>query len=213
MEKSTSTIWDKIYREYLGTGKKYATIGGNLHPLFIDFVKNHHFKQKSALDIGCGEGRYLKYLKDHGFQVAGIDSSEKAVEVTRRLVDETDRIQVADMYQFGIPANQYDLIISVASIQHSLKRDIKILIDRIHNALLPGGHVFITVSETVSLRARHRGPAKDIEPGTFQPLDGPEKGLTHSGFTEEETREMFAKFTKLNIVKDHRERWLVVAEK
>ncbi len=209
---SKSTVWDKIYREYLGAGEKYATIGGNLHPLFIDFVKNHNFPQKSALDIGCGEGTYLKYLKDHGFQVAGIDSSAKAVEVTRQLVGETELIQVVDMYQYEIPVNKYDLVVSVAAIHHGRKAAINSLISRVNQALVPGGWTFITISDVEVMKARHK-PFREIEPGTFEPLTGPEKGLLHSGFTEEETRKMFSEFTKLNIVKDHKSRWLVMSQK
>lgn len=188
-----STIWDKIYREYLGSDKKYATIRGNLHPLFIDFVKNHDFPKKSALDIACGEGRYLKYLKDHGFRVAGIDSSAKAVEVTRRLVGETEQIKVVDMYQYEITDDEYDLVVSVAAIHHGRKPAINQLISRIYRALIPGGRTFITVSDFEAMKERHK-PVREIEPGTFVPLAGPEKGLLHSGFTEKKHGKCFQNF-------------------
>lgn len=209
--KNNSTAWDKIYRRYLGK-KKVMTIGADLHPFFVDFVKSHKFSKKSVLDIGCGEGRYLKYLQDRGFEVVGIDSSAKAVEVTRDLLHETKKVQVADMYTYKIPAHQYDLIVSVATIQHGHKSDIAALIGRIHDSLLPGGQTFITISETESVRKRHL-PVNEIAPGTYEPLEGPEKGLLHSGFSQAETRKMFSSFTKIEIAQDRLHRWVVMAQK
>lgn len=164
--KSEPTIWDKIYRERLGTGKKFATIGGELHPMFVDFVESHTFKKKSALDICCGEGRYLKYLKDRGFAVAGIDSSAKAIEVTRKLVGQTKDIEVADMYHYAIEPGKFGFIMSIAAMQHGPKKDIADLIVRIQRALAPGGRIFITLSELYSGAARH-SPFKEIAPGVF----------------------------------------------
>lgn len=207
-----ATIWDKIYREYLGTDKKYATIGGDLHPLFFSFIKKHRFPRKSALDIGCGEGRYLKYLKDGGFKVSGIDSSTKAVQVTKKLLKQKRQIFVADMYRCSIPADKYDLVISVAAIHHGHKSQIRLLVHKIYRALVPGGLTFITFSDSKILPRRHK-PIKEIEPGTFVPLEGPEKGLLHSGFTKTETRKMFSKFRQIKIIKDHKARWLVMAKK
>ena len=37
-----------------------------------------------ALDIGCGEGFYSLYLASLGFDVVGIDLSDRAVELARQ---------------------------------------------------------------------------------------------------------------------------------
>jgi len=56
----------------------------NLSELFIinkqrlDFIKREH-KSGQLLDIGCGQGFFLKTAKEHGFDVYGIDMSKRAV--------------------------------------------------------------------------------------------------------------------------------------
>ncbi len=62
------TVWDNIYKNYRKTGGKWATIEGELHKLFPSFVKENYFPLRSALDIGCDEGKYLQFLKKSGFK-------------------------------------------------------------------------------------------------------------------------------------------------
>jgi len=39
------------------------------------------------LDVGCGDGRFLRYTKDQGFEVWGIDFDKKSVENIKRNLD------------------------------------------------------------------------------------------------------------------------------
>ena len=57
------TIWEKIYRSYKKDGKAWGSLKDNLLPEFLESIKISNFKTKTALDIGCGDGRYLSYLK------------------------------------------------------------------------------------------------------------------------------------------------------
>ena len=77
------TVWDKIYQDYKNGGEEYATLKKGLIPEFLEFINNHDFKLKKVLDVGCGNGKYLVFLKTLGFEVNGIDSSPTAVEMTK----------------------------------------------------------------------------------------------------------------------------------
>lgn len=49
-------------------------------------AREQHLIDQAAgkvLDVGCGAGRHLKHLQDHGHDVLGIDSSPGAVELCR----------------------------------------------------------------------------------------------------------------------------------
>lgn len=210
--KKRQPVWDKIYREYLGSNKKYATIGGDLHPFFVRFIKNHRFKKKSVLDIGCGEGRYLKYLKDRGWRIAGIDSSKRVVAEARQLTGESKTIRAVDMYRARMPSAQYDLVVSVAAIHHGTKKQVRALITRIHWILMPGGRTFITVPALTHGGKWHR-PWKPIVQGTVVHQFGPEKGLIHSFFTKKEVVEMFKEFRSVKMPQDHKHRFVVMAQK
>jgi SAM-dependent methyltransferase len=208
------TVWDKIYQDYKNGGEEYATLKKGLIPDFLEFIKNNEFKNKKVLDIACGNGKYLVFLKTLGLEVHGIDSSPTAVSMTKEALNEDKNIVCANMYEY-IPSAQYGLIISIAAIHHGLKKEVRGAIQHIYDALVPGGKFFITLPDNEgSAHWTMMVDHKEIEPGTRVPLSGPEKDLPHSSFTKEEIKEMFSEFKKLDLkLLADRGRWIVSGEK
>ena len=209
------TVWDKIYQDYKNGGEEYATLKKGLIPEFLEFINNYNFVSKKVLDIGCGNGKYLVFLKTLGFEVEGIDSSPTATEMTKEALGDSSNILCANIYDYNLPFSCYDLIISIAAIHHGLKKDVSNAINSVYNALVPGGRFFITLPDNEgsshwTMMINH----KEIEPGTRVPLSGPEKDLPHSSFTEDEIRKMFSKFKHLDLqLLSDRGRWIVTGEK
>jgi len=206
------TIWESIYLDHEKTGRKWASLGDPIHPSFLFFIKRAGFNRKSVLDLGCGNGKYLKFLQTAGFATAGIDSSSTAVKLAKKLLGKKSGVHTADIYKTNIATRRYDLVISIATIQHAEKNTIKKLIDRIYRSLLPEGKVFITFPRTSSLkRWATFGKTKQIAPGTYIPLLGPEKGLPHSFYGKDELQKLFLKFKNVKIARDDMGRWIVTA--
>ena len=44
-------------------------------------IKKYNPKTKKILDVGCGTGRHAEFLHDFGFDVTGIDLSEKMIKI------------------------------------------------------------------------------------------------------------------------------------
>lgn len=204
------TTWDNIYKNFQKGGEAWATLSEGIHPLFLEFIGQSDFKLKQVLDIGCGTGKYLKILQSAGFKTDGIDSSETAIEMTRSLLGHDSNILLADMFDFEIPKNQYDLIISISTIHHGAKINIQSLINKIHDSLLDNGSIFITVPDLENGKKWNTfKDHQEIEDGTFSPMAGPEKGLSHSFYTEEQVRELFSQFKNLQLDLDSHGRWIV----
>jgi SAM-dependent methyltransferase len=76
-----------------------------------------------ALDIAMGSGRNALYLASLGFRVTGMDVSPVAVALCRekaaRLGLAVEAV-VADLEDYRLPANRYDLIINFHYLQRSL---------------------------------------------------------------------------------------------
>jgi SAM-dependent methyltransferase len=208
------TTWDKIYTEYRKTGKKWASLNDPIHKSFPSFIKRASFDKKSVLDLGCGNGKYLGFLQGVGFQVAGIDSSPTAVTMARKMLGKKAVLKVADIYTRPIFHKKYDLIISIATMQHARKTAIKKLIDRIYLSLPVNGRIFITLPRMSSLRrwATFK-ETKKIATGTYVPLLGPEKGLPHSFYEKDELEKLFSRFEKLKIARDDMGRWIITGQK
>ena len=145
------TTWDKIYKEFLRGGEAWGSIAEDIHPVFLQFLKESDFKHKCAFDIGCGTGKYLKLLQALGFRTDGIDSSETSIEMCRGFHENDSAVQLADMYDYDIPMNKYDLIISIATIHHGTKEPIRTLIDKIYDALIEDGYIFITLPDIADI--------------------------------------------------------------
>jgi SAM-dependent methyltransferase len=136
--------WEKIYQDYRN-GEIFSPLKGDLLSDFTGFVETTTFSAKKALDIGCGDGKYLRYLANLGFTVSGIDYSPTAVSITKEVLSAKADVAVKDMYKYDIPKNKFDLIFSIAAIHHGKKEEVHDLINRILSASMPNGKVFITL--------------------------------------------------------------------
>ncbi|MCD4670424.1 MAG: class I SAM-dependent methyltransferase [Actinomycetia bacterium] len=208
------TIWDNIYKNYQKNGEAWASLSEEIHPLFKKFMNKSNFKLKYALDIGCGTGKYLSILQNGGFKTDGIDSSKTAIEIAKEVLGAESKIVYVDMFQFNIPKNQYDLVISVSTIHHGIKEQIQILVDRIYEAIIKNGKIFISVPDLKSSKKWETfKDYKEIAEGTLIPLSGPEKGLPHSFYTKEDVLKMVSKFKDIKIELDEIGRWVIQASK
>ncbi|UCH91971.1 MAG: methyltransferase domain-containing protein [Nitrospirota bacterium] len=120
----------------------------------IPFLQNHTdlLPRGKALDLAIGEGRNGVYLATQGFQVTGVDISEVGLKKAQALAAEkgvTLATIVADLEQYDIPPNTFDVIICA----YYLQRD---LFPKIAAALKPGGIALIETYTMDHLQYRPR---------------------------------------------------------
>lgn len=210
----TMTIWENIYQNYKHGGQAWASLSADILPLFREFIKSSDFPVKNVLDIGCGTGNYLIFLKNYGFRLTGIDSSPTAVEMAKNILHDNAAVFCQDMFKTKIGKNEFDLIISIAAIYHGHKKQIQELVNKIFEAIVTEGKVFITLPTIKSSNNWNTfKKSKQIAGGTFIPLVGPEKGLPHSFYSEQEVLALFSKFTTLQLDIDDRGKWIIRAIK
>lgn len=113
--------------------------GINQHQRAIAFVK----QKSNALDIGCGaSGRILDLLISYGFEVAGLDISEKMLEFARhRHPNQT--FYHADICDWIFPRH-YDFISAWDSIWHLPLDQQQPVLTKLIDALTPGGVLIFT---------------------------------------------------------------------
>lgn len=87
----------------------------------VDFA---WFKDKRALDCGCGGGRYTVALKKLGFaEVIGIDWSEEGIRVAQTRADQAAmegvRYKRADVLQLPFSDSEFDFVFSNGVLHHT----------------------------------------------------------------------------------------------
>ena len=167
----------------------------------------------TVLDLGCGSGRHTVYYAQQGFSVHGLDNSPRGIELTRQWLAEAGLQATLELQSMmgRLPFEDefFDAIVSVQVIHHATIATIRDIIHEIVRVLKTGGLVFVTVTK---LR-HHKGTFEEIEPNTFVPLSGPEKGLPHHCFTPRELREVFGALEISGIHIDKTDHYCVLAFK
>ncbi len=138
----------------------------------------------SMLDIGCGRGQFLKIAREHGFQIYGIDVSEKAVSYARREFGlKADNRLLEDVAASG---EQFD----VATLWHVLEHfaDPYAALKQVKQLLKSGGMCVIEVPNLHSLKfilsaTKWEGGNHPLYHRTFFTADTLRTALVRSGFS------------------------------
>lgn len=116
-------------------------------------------KDAPVLDIGCGTGHFLYYLKKRGCSnFLGIDISESQVEFCRKRI--TPSVETADAFEFlAGKSNAYSVISSNDVIEHISKERVIPFLKLIYQALKPDGILLLklpNMSNPFSIDSRYR---------------------------------------------------------
>lgn len=90
----------------------------NILPHLLKIIKDA--KNKKILDLGCGNGHLIKILKERGYDVYGIDNSNKKLDLARNKCP--GRIFKCDLESLKLPKEvkekRFDIILSTEVIEH-----------------------------------------------------------------------------------------------
>lgn len=99
--------------------------------------------EPNVLEIGCGDGRDAKEIFSRAYGYEGMDVSEEMLELAREHVPGAKFVQ-ADVETYDFPKN-IDLIFSFASLLHSDREHVALVLGKALRALNPGGVFYISL--------------------------------------------------------------------
>ena len=83
------------------------------------FFKNVDFSQVTKfLDVGCGVGWALKYCYNKGVKCVGFDIAERAIRLSKKILDPEIETLIADGENLPFADNNFDLVSSLGTIEH-----------------------------------------------------------------------------------------------
>lgn len=92
------------------------------------------------------------------------------------------------------PADSFDAVISVKVINHNTRAGVEATVAEVKRVLRPGGYFFATVAGHPPAEKWFEREPVEIEPRTYVPALGHDKGVPHHFFTEEELQRLLAPF-------------------
>lgn len=129
------------------------------------------------IDIGAGSGRDIKYFKDRGYVVEGIDASE---EMCRLAAVYSGTEVTCERIQDWHPQEKYDGIWANASLLHLAFDEIEEFVCRASDYLKPNGVFYISMK-------------KGIQTGCDN------NGRFFTDFSEEKVQQIVSKSTAFNV--------------
>ena len=176
--------WEERY-------KKDGEIWGTL-PSVTVAKADRYFAEHGCRHIlvpGCGYGRNANYFQKKGYLVTGIDISETAVYMARKLNPKVEYV-TGSVFDVNLPPDTYDGIYAFNFIHFMLERERKMFISQYMNLLRPGGAAFFTV---FSEEEKGFGQGAEVETNTFEPRPGRPAHY----FTREDLLNHFSVYTLL----------------
>jgi 2-polyprenyl-3-methyl-5-hydroxy-6-metoxy-1,4-benzoquinol methylase len=107
---------------------------------FFLFYLPYRGAGKSLLEVGCGTGADLKWARQRGWDVHGLELSESAVEIAKKQALD---VQCSTFENADLSANSFDCIIMSQVLEHLYSP--RLALQRCHQLLRPGGLILIAV--------------------------------------------------------------------
>lgn len=150
-------------------------------------------------DLCCGAGRHTVLMAQLGHRVYASDNAPNAIDLTQKWLADMNlkaEVQLADMTVCPWTEVTFHGVMSWVSLYHNTRDNIQKAIDVVYHKLVPGGLFMCTLKST---KADSYGSGIQVEPNTFIPVQGKEKGIIHHFSDEAEIRELFKKWELLSL--------------
>ena len=138
---------------YYGRPPQYPSLPYSFH-----WRRSQIIKKKATgeiLDVGCGNGGFLTYMKERGWDVYGIDNSPHAVQIAGITLEGKVR-HVCDLSEASFPSGHFDVITLFEVFEH-LPEPLSTLRE-IRRILKVDGLLFFSVPNFASLEKMVFGP-------------------------------------------------------
>jgi len=178
-------------------------LGTRLYENHKAFFK--HFPSNARgklLDVGCGDGRFLRYAKEQGFEIWGIDFDKKSVESAKRNlgIDTVFAMSLEEFYEYAKEKNlKFDVITFFEVLEHQDKP--REFLEMVKGLLKEGGYIAGSVPnrERLFVEIDWKYYHGDYPPNHFLRFSKSslEKALNFAGFKDIEVYKLDFPFIEL----------------
>ena len=119
-------------------------LDGALKPIRLknlEIISKHH--SEKIIDLGCGTGSQCSILSKHGFEVVGIDSSEKMLKVAKKKNMYKTTFILGDITENIVPHETFDCAIISLVLHTNNRKTIKRILEEAKRVTKKNGFILI----------------------------------------------------------------------
>ena len=135
--------WEEVYSADTFRDKNEYPSEEIVSFIMRNYGASEHKEVINVLDMGCGWGNNLKFLKDKGFCGVGVDISKTAIQYCK---SSGYTASVCDFSKLAFSDNSFDIVFDRQAIQHNTINNIKKTLSEVKRVLdkfgREPGHVF-----------------------------------------------------------------------
>jgi SAM-dependent methyltransferase len=135
--------WERNAGEWIRWARDAAELDGHYvryhRDLFLELVPPPPAR---TLDLGCGEGRFARDLRELGYDVVAVDASTAMVEAARDAAPEMEVLE-ADAADLPLPDSSFELVVAFMSLQDT--QDVIGALREAARVLVAGGHLCVAI--------------------------------------------------------------------
>jgi 2-polyprenyl-3-methyl-5-hydroxy-6-metoxy-1,4-benzoquinol methylase len=130
----------EVLEDYIARHEGVVTRLGENHKAFFKYFPSN--VKGRLLDVGCGDGRFLRHAKEQGFEIWGIDFDKKSVESAKRNlgIDTVFAMSLEEFYEYAKEKNlKFDVITFFEVLEHQDKP--REFLEMVRGLLKEGGYI------------------------------------------------------------------------
>jgi len=182
-------IWEKKFKKGWGEAKRPE-------PHLLEFFEKYKDEiGPKILDIGSGEGRHLIPFAKAGYDLTGLELTEKGIEITQNKQNQEKtkaKLVRGNFHNLPFKDNVYDTVISTQAMQHNIWRGAEAAFAEAARVLKPNGLFFLRVNSDKNAIPESAEMIKDKGQTWVRDEEG--KSGVHHSFSLDEFEELANKF-------------------
>lgn len=191
MRKQHAKLAAKFYNEIIDMHHEEFNYKKIAYKKWLDLLASKLQKNEVILDLGCGNGRAIKYFTDRKFRGIGVDISKKMLSLARKYVPE-GKFYKKEFTEINFKPNSVGAIISFFALNHIPKSEFKKTIRICKKILKQEGFLLL-------------GMVEGKGEGLFEGFYNKKMQLYGAGYTKKEIIKVLKEngFSILKITTDH----------
>jgi 2-polyprenyl-3-methyl-5-hydroxy-6-metoxy-1,4-benzoquinol methylase len=151
-----SETWKgRLYQSYVSSGQAAVKDASSAESVFArqgPFLRYtiHNFlgpdRQVKIIDLGCGHGDFLYWLKQAGFRnIEGVDGSPEQIALAHHCGVQEAQLQTIDSYLAEAPSASCDVVLLFDVLEHLTREELFSTLDGVLRILRSGGRCIFHV--------------------------------------------------------------------